>query len=42
MQIVNYKISNEAGVDLEKTWAYTFENWSFEQADRYINQIHIY
>ncbi len=39
MQVVNYKISLEAGIDLEKIWAYTFENWSFEQADRYINQI---
>ena len=39
MQIVNYKISIEAGVDLEKIWAYTFETWSLEQADRYINQI---
>ena len=38
-QIVNYKISIEAGIDLEKIWAYTFETWSLEQADRYINQI---
>jgi len=36
---VNYKISIEAGIDLEKIWAYTFETWSLEQADRYINQI---
>lgn len=36
---MNYKISLEAGVDLEKIWAYTYENWSLEQADRYINQI---
>ncbi len=39
MQIVNYKISIEAGIDLEKIWAYTFKIWSREQADRYINQI---
>ncbi len=36
---MNYKISVEAGIDLEKIWAYTFETWSLEQADRYINQI---
>ena len=36
---MNYKISIEAEIDLEKIWAYTFENWSVEQADRYINQI---
>lgn len=34
-----YKISVEAEKDLEKIWAYTFETWSIEQADRYINQI---
>ena len=37
--MVNYKISIEAGKDLEKIWACTFETWSIEQADRYINQI---
>ena len=37
--MANYKISIEAGKDLEKIWAYTFETWSIEQADRYINQI---
>ena len=36
---MNYKISIEAVIDLEKIWAYTFETWSLEQADRYINQI---
>ena len=36
---MNYKISFEAGIDLEKIWAYTFETWSLEQADRYVNQI---
>lgn len=30
-------ISKEAVNDLEKIWLYTFETWSFEQADRYIN-----
>ena len=36
---MNYKISIEAGIDLEKIWSYTFDKWSLEQADRYINQI---
>ena len=34
-----YKISNEASNDLEKIWLYTIENWSAEQADRYLNLI---
>ena len=37
--MATYKISVEAGKDLEKIWAYTFETWSIEQADRYITQI---
>lgn len=37
--MTNYKISAEAGKDLEKIWVYTFETWSVEQADRYLNQI---
>ncbi len=37
--MTNYKISVEAGKDLEKIWTYIFETWSIEQADRYINQI---
>ena len=37
--MAKYKISVEAAKDLEKIWAYTFETWSNEQADRYINQI---
>ncbi len=37
--MTNYKISIEAEKDLEKIWIYTFENWSMEQADRYVNQI---
>jgi len=36
---MNYKISNEASYDLEKIWLYTFENWSLEQADRYLDLI---
>ena len=34
---MKYKISKEALSDLEKIWLYTFETWSLEQADRYIN-----
>lgn len=36
---MNYKISVKAAEDLENIWLYTFENWSQEQADRYINLI---
>ena len=36
---MKYRISKEAQNDLEKIWIYTFEIWSVEQADRYINLI---
>jgi toxin ParE1/3/4 len=36
---MNYKISVKASEDIENIWLYTFENWSLEQADRYINLI---
>lgn len=36
---MNYKISQEANRDLENIWLYTYENWTFEQADRYFNLI---
>lgn len=36
---MNFRISKEAENDLEKIWLYTFENWSIEQADRYLNLI---
>lgn len=36
---MKYKISLSASQDLEHIWLYTFENWSIEQADRYINLI---
>ena len=36
---MNYKLSKEASNDLENIWLYTFENWSIEQADRYLNLI---
>jgi toxin ParE1/3/4 len=36
---MNYRISVEASNDLEKIWLYTFEHWSEQQADRYINLI---
>jgi toxin ParE1/3/4 len=34
---MKYRISKEALNDLEKLWLYTFETWSLEQADRYLN-----
>ena len=36
---MDYKISQEANLDLENIWLYTYENWSLEQADRYLNLI---
>jgi toxin ParE1/3/4 len=36
---MSYKLSVKAAEDLENIWLYTFENWSAEQADRYINLI---
>lgn len=36
---MNYRISVKASEDIENIWLYTFENWSLEQADRYINLI---
>jgi toxin ParE1/3/4 len=36
---MSYKISVKASGDIENIWLYTFENWSLEQADRYVNQI---
>lgn len=36
---MTYKISVKASEDIENVWLYTFENWSLEQADRYVNLI---
>ncbi|MCA4777119.1 type II toxin-antitoxin system RelE/ParE family toxin [Empedobacter stercoris] len=36
---MNYKISKQAEVDLENIWLYTFEEWSLEQADYYLDLI---
>jgi len=36
---MKYKITTLATKDLENIWLYTFENWSNEQADRYLNLI---
>lgn len=33
------KLSRKAVEDLEEIWLYTLENWSKEQADRYLNII---
>jgi len=34
-----FKITEKASSDLENIWLYTFQNWSFEQADRYYELI---
>ena len=34
---MNYVLTKEAESDLENIWLYSFENWSIEQADRYLN-----
>lgn len=34
-----YKISKEAENDLKEIWFYTIENWSTQQAERYLNLI---
>ncbi len=36
---MNYKISVEAEKDLQNIWLYTLENWSREQANRYVDLI---
>ncbi|MCE1197709.1 MAG: type II toxin-antitoxin system RelE/ParE family toxin [Marinilabiliales bacterium] len=36
---MKYKISKAASKDLEKIWLFTLENWSAEQADRYLQLI---
>jgi toxin ParE1/3/4 len=30
---MKYRISEEAGKDLENIWMYTLQNWSIEKAD---------
>lgn len=34
---MEYKISQLASWDLENIWLYTYEKWSVEQADKYLN-----
>lgn len=36
---MKFKISILASQDIESIWQYTYENWSIEQADRYVNLI---
>jgi len=36
---MKHKISLEASEDIENIWLYTIENWSIDQADRYLNLI---
>ena len=35
--MAKYKLTNKAVEDLSKIWAYTFEVWSEQQADKYYN-----
>ena len=35
----NYLLTNKAVEDLSDIWAYTLENWSEEQADKYYNML---
>ena len=37
--MITCKISNEAAIDLDNIWLYTFKTWSAQQADRYYNLI---
>jgi toxin ParE1/3/4 len=37
--MVKYRLTNEALKDLDEIWAYTYEKWSVDQADRYYNLI---
>lgn len=36
---MGYRISVKASEDIEGIWLYTFEKWSLDQADRYIDLI---
>ena len=36
---MNFKLSKQAELDLEKIWLYTFEEWSLQQADYYLDLI---
>ncbi len=36
---MSFKISHKAKDDIEKIWLYTYENWSLEQANRYVQLI---
>jgi toxin ParE1/3/4 len=36
---MRYRLSRKAEEDLEEIWLYTLENWSKEQADRYLSLI---
>ena len=36
---MNFKLSKQAELDLENIWLYTFETWSLQQADYYLDLI---
>jgi len=37
--MAKYRLTNEVLKDLEDIWAYTYEKWSVDQADRYYKLI---
>lgn len=37
--MAEYKLTNKAVEDLSKTWDYTFEVWSEQQADKYYGEL---
>ena len=36
---MTYNLSHEAEIDLQNIWLYTFENWSNDQANHYVDLI---
>ena len=36
---MKYRFSSQAEIDINSIWLYTYEKWSFEQAERYYDQI---
>ena len=34
--IMKYKVSEKVFENIENIWLYTFETWSVQQADRYV------
>jgi len=38
--VPNYHLSEEALTDLDKMWNYTEEQWSIDQANRYVTEVY--